>query len=564
MKKKRILLALCSVALAVAIAVLSLCSFSSAVPEQKNIEELEGCWDICRECKMPEKLYVIDSATFRNKEERHMAVSLQGVVARKAPKIFIITNEMDRKYLQAFEDKGIELVYKDSKGNNWTLATLLEAFKGEIADNGYVLYKETEKAEGLNVATNLASLYGWLPVPESLKAVADDTGFVLKEDLTDDEYNRGFQESFFDEHKEEFDFNAVVSLKYEATGLRDLAIQQGFYIFYIDDDEDGDRFREKVIKYAGDNVPVLGWAKYEVKYVTQASKNGNMVIPSDHSHNNSVLASFKYEIPEQKHSTTKEYTDTNKHYCALVFSDGDNVQWIQNGYNEYFQKLALEKAFPISWSFSPSMQEFSPLTMNMVYSQATENDYFIAGVSGVGYMHPTEYPKNALAGFTDITAYAMAKSDLEYVCVLDNTPSTYIGNKRLENSLKYYARYDNIKGGILSLDPERYEGGKGKVYFVNEKPFVSNRMSLWHPDGEGATVTKEWLQQQAQIVNEYDIDVNSVNGYSVINIHPWTISIENLSYFVSQLDEDVQLVTVDELLFMMQENIPRKTAAPNN
>lgn len=562
MKKMGKLIALCSVILAVVI--FSLCVFLPAVPEQKSINELEGCWDICREYEIPEKLYVIDSGTFKTIEERHMAVSLQGVVAREKPSIFIITNDMDRKYLRAIEEKGTKLAYNDADGNSWSLQTLLNEFKEYIADNGYVLYCESEKAEGLNVATNLASLYGWLPVPESLKEMAEGVGLVLKDDLTDDDYNSNFQESFFDEHKEEFDFKAIVSLRYDATGLRDLAIQQGFYIFYVDDDEDTDKFRQKVIKYAGDNVPVLGWAKYEVPYVTQASENGNMVIPSDHSHNNSILASFECEIPSQKHSETKKYTDTTKHYCALVFSDGDNIQWVQNGYSEYFQKLALENSFPISWSFSPSMQEFSPLTASMVYSQTTENDYLIAGVSGVGYMHPTEYPKRSLAEFTDITAYTMAKSGLEYVCILDSTPSKNSGDKKLENSLQYYARYDNIKGGILSLDPERYEGGKGKVYFVNDKPFVSNRMSLWHPDGEGATVTEEWLRQQAEIVNEYPADTNSVNGYSVINIHPWTISVENLSYFVSRLDEDVQLVTVDELLFMMQENIPHETAAPEN
>lgn len=53
------------------------------------------------------------------------------------------------------------------------------------------------------------------------------------------------------------------------------------------------------------------------------------------------------------------------------------------------------------------------------------------------------------------------------------------------------------------------------------------------------------------------------NNYSVINIHPRTISMENLAYFVSQLDGDVELVTLDELLTMVEENIPHETAVPN-
>ena len=533
----------------------------SKVPEQKSAEEISAMGDFIKEYKTESKLYVIDSGTFKSIEERHLAVSLQGIVAKKTPIIFIVTNDMDRKYLDEISESGIELIYNDEKGSPWEIATLLNEFKDYIGDSGYTLYKESEKGEGLNIATNLASLNGWLPVHKSLESLAVDTGLEVKEDLTEKEYNASLQKEFFEKHKEEFEYKAIVSLKYEATGLRDLAIQQGFYMFYIDDDEDTDELRGEIIDFAGDNIPVLGWAKYEVDYVNQASENGNMVIPSDHSHNNSFLTSFNYELSEQKHQETNNYTDKTKHYCALVFSDGDNVQWIQNGYSEYFQKLALENNFPITWSFSPFMQEFSPLTANIIYSSATENDYFIAGVSGAGYMHPTEYPLDALAEFTDLTSSMMEKSNLNYVSILDNTPESLIDDKVLEHRLSYYARYDNIKGGVLSLDPERYEGGKGKVYFANDKPFVSNRLSLWHPDGEGANVTKEWLSEQADIVNSYPADIETINGYSVINIHPWTISVENLAYFVSCLDEDVELVTLDELLTMVENNIPHKTAS---
>ena len=75
-------------------------------------------------------------------------------------------------------------------------------------------------------------------------------------------------------------------------------------------------------------------------------------------------------------------------------------------------------------------------------------------------------------------------------------------------------------------------------------------------------ITEEWLREQAEIVNSYPADIKSIDGYSVINIHPWTISIDDLSYFVSQLDEDVELVTLDELLTMVEKNIPHETAVP--
>lgn len=537
--------------------------FAFKIPSPKTEKELSGLWDVCKNFEIGDKLYVIDAANFKSTEERHLAVALQGVVAKVKPSIFIITNEVDYDYLDTISKNGIKLIFNNSAGEAWSVSDLVKKFEPYINDSGYILYNPSEKGEGLNAATNLASIYGWLPVPTGLEDIAREAGLELKEDFSDDEYNIDFQKNFFKKYKDEFEYKAIVSLKYECTGLRDLAIQQGFYTFYIDDDEDTTSLREKIIKYAGSNVPVLGWAKYELPYVTQASENGNMVIPSDHSHNNSFLASFECEMIEQKHDKPNKYIDTEKHYCALVFSDGDNIQWIQNGYKEYFEKLSLETDFPMTWSFSPSLYEFSPITAKMVYSSATKNNYFIAGVSGVGYMHPTEYPLYAIDEFTDITASAMLKNDLEYVSILDSTPKNFIDDKVLEHRLGFYARYDNIKGGVLNLDPDRYQGGEGKVYFVNGKPFVSNRLSLWHPDGEGASVTEEWLNQQADIVNSYPADMETINGYSIINIHPWSISIENLEYFVSQLDEDVQLVTVDELLTLVDNNIPHKTDTPD-
>lgn len=170
-------------------------------------------------------------------------------------------------------------------------------------------------------------------------------------------------------------------------------------------------------------------------------------------------------------------------------------------------------------------------------------------------MHPTQYPKDALAEFTDITAATMAKSGLSYVQLLDKTPENELEEFKLLNACRYYSRYDNIKGGVISLDPDRYAGGNGKIWFVDEKPFVTYRLSLWHPSGDMSLVTKQWLDEQAAFINSQPADISSPDGYSAVNIHPWTVSIDSLSYFVSKLDSHIQLVTVDELMEMITNNI---------
>ena len=53
--------------------------------------------------------------------------------------------------------------------------------------------------------------------------------------------------------------------------------------------------------------------------------------------------------------------------------------------------------------------------------------------------------------------------------------------------LDILAAYEQIRGGIWELDPDRYSSGRGRVLFSsNGKPFVSVRFSLWHPSNRPA------------------------------------------------------------------------------
>lgn len=533
--------------------------FAPSVPAPRTEDDLQGVSSLFEKYELADEIYVIDNNKLDSEEKVHMLICLQGIVAKTKPCIYLKRSSTDTYYLEKLKSYVNEVSYTDDNGNEWTLELLIEKFKSYIGDSGYVLYRKSDNAEGLNMATNLASLYGWLAVPESLEELAVNAGLTLKEDFSDDEYNNFFQWKFFLKHKDEFNNNAVVHEKYIMYGLRDLAIQQKFFTFF-DDDAITDLLRVTVMNHAGDNVPLIGWANYEIAYVTSASKTGNFVIPADHCYNNSILINVPVSELNQKHKDTKEYTDPTKHYCAIVFSDGDNIQWIQNGFSEFYKKLSLATDFPMTWTVPPMLREFSPLTSQRIYASSTVNDYFIGGVSGAGYAHPSEYPHKALSGFTDMTASAMLKSDLEYVSILDSTPDNIFDEFNLSSSLEYYARYDNVKGGMLYLDPDRYFGGNGKIYFVNDKPFITTRYSLWHPSNDSASVNKEWLDEQINIVNNYKADFNSINGYSDVNIHPWSISIENLEYFVNGLSDDIVLVTFDELMTMINKNIPHETA----
>ena len=49
----------------------------------------------------------------------------------------------------------------------------------------------------------------------------------------------------------------------------------------------------------------------------------------------------------------------------------------------------------------------------------------------------------------------------------------------------------------------------------------------------------------------------------MINVHPWTVGPDDLAYFVSQLDDSVEVVAADELLAAIEQNIPHEFAQPD-
>ena len=207
------------------------------------------------------------------------------------------------------------------------------------------------------------------------------------------------------------------------------------------------------------------------------------------------------------------------------------------------------------------MKAFSSTAVKRVLDNSG-GDSFIAGPSGAGYGRIDKMSAQKVSRLADVTAATMLDSGLRIVTILNDMSPTAVNELVYANKLRNFARYDNIDGGILQLDGPRYAAGEGKVYFAEDKPFMSVRFSLWHPSGDAAQVTNEWLREQAEIVNSCPADIHSVNGYSVINVHPWTVGPDDLAYFVSRLDDGVEVLPADELIAAVSENVPHKTASP--
>lgn len=499
-----------------------------------------------------------------SKDERAAIQSLQGLVGREAASIFINFGGFEAEAeLKDLEAAGAKLLYTDENGKNWTLENLIPRYLSHIKDNGYVLYTNSDTTEQINMAFNYATVYGWLVVPQSVEERVKAIGLEKKEDLTDDTLDFTQQREFYEEHKDEFRKDVLIHLYWMASGLRDLAVQQRIFMCYVEDDDYLARtFRDRLFKDLEPASMILGWCKYEVKYTQCASRFGHYVIPSDHSFNTSILTCNRVETAPMAQKAQAPELNPDKHYVAIVYSDGDNAQWISNGYAEYHTWQSYNIDTPITWTFAPQMKEFSSTAVKKAQDNNKMNNTFISGPSGAGYARISFMSAKDIRQFADRTAATMLDSGLRIVTLLNDPPATAYDEWVYTNKLKNFAKYDNIDGGILQFDDDYYAGGHGKVYFENDKPFMSVRFSLWHPSGDAAQVNNEWLKEQAEIVNSYSADIDSINGYSVINVHPWTVGPDDLAYFASQLDDGVEVLPAAELLAAVAENIPHKNAKP--
>jgi hypothetical protein len=189
----------------------------------------------------------------------------------------------------------------------------------------------------------------------------------------------------------------------------------------------------------------------------------------------------------------------------------------------------------MGWSVQPALLELGPNILNHLKREAGEKDYFVASVSGIGYIYPQVYP--TLETYTKALSSYLRRADLSVVQILDSGPSQKV--------IDAYAQIPELKGGIYCYG-DKYVAGNGSVFWSNDKPFVSIRETLWNAN----------VEAMAQRINGYAKDPTTIEGYTAINLHPWSMTYADAVKLVSLLDENVVVVTADDFIRLITENVP--------
>lgn len=495
-----------------------------------------------------------------------MAIRTQGLSREAFSLAVFLQGGVNKHEKRLLLDVDVYISYIKEPVEYLTLEEAVARYAPEFS--GLAVYDLGAGDVSVNLAATVCAAEDWLGVPRPLLGMLP--GMKICFDAADIHgSNAARQRAVFLQYKDRLNPNGlvhqvVVGDDYHLQ-LRDFAIARGFFTFFTDECAEDLAFRREVLGWANRNIPVYGWTTDEIGFVRSISEYGNYVIPMDWSSNHSYFGGTERTCVRQNAEPAAPLPP-DKHYLAIVVSDGDNVQWLERDFattSNFGQRIRSDRRYRMNWTVAPSMTQLCPEVLQSLYARA-KGDYFISGVSGIGYNNIMTYPREHLPRYAELTAEAMQAADLGYMCLLDNLQNTRDA-AFVTDRLDEFAKYDAIGGGIWELDPDRYESGRGRVFWSsNGKPFVSVRLSLWHPSNDPAKVTKAWLDGYAEKINRMPVCPDRIEGYTVLNIHPWTTDMAELDYLVSRLDAHVEPVYVRDFLEQVRRCVPHVNAVPDD
>ncbi len=424
---------------------------------------------------------------------------------------------------------------------------------------GYIVYRKGTIS--VNLAATLAGLTGFLPVEENDAATYDAMGLRKKFDLNNVAFTYRWLLNV-EGVMGELSRDGLIHQNYkESSGntnkfIKDYGIaNKYFHIYYDDASNVSDAVKKNLHQFLKTNIPIFGYTFSEDRDVAFFSQYGQFIVPTDYTCNLTFFSAeeFANQKFSQPNSDVDKPAEAGKHYVAFVVSDGDNATYWQNTAafaTNYMNAAGREKdSFPVTWSISPSLADLMPLVLDNVYNvKANDYDYFCAPVSGHGYINAGNFAAENggtyFADFCEKLDVYMGKSGLSTVTVIGGSSQ---GN--LPTVLGGYAGCNNVKGGIVYEGYKYFGNVKGGVMWVNGKPFVGPRDSLWE-------TTPAYI---AARLNTYETDITSVEGYSIVNVHPWSHSYDDIRTIVNMLNDNVEVVSVDRLIKMMTDNVTDKS-----
>ena len=281
--------------------------------------------------RQPDHLYVINLEEMSG-FERTMIASLQGITAKDVPCIWMNVSKTSQLWLDLLvKTNGVATTQIDSP---WALLGLM---RDQV--NGYILYNPADETS-LNAATTLAGPKRAILVEAGTEQKAKNIGLPMlfnasgKDDvwtLAEAKANPVYSKKVLLEQTAKQGDGRTVCLRDYAIFADAVTCHQGATELLSD-----------FVRMMDKQSILLGWGEFaggrewgEDKMGSVGAKEGVLRIASDWAYNLSVLSAFYPlgEIAQNTGFTHAGRQDENVHYVTIIWTDGDNIQWMLSAFS---------------------------------------------------------------------------------------------------------------------------------------------------------------------------------------------------------------------------------------
>ncbi|RXZ77666.1 hypothetical protein EBB07_30110 [Paenibacillaceae bacterium] len=466
--------------------------------------------------------------------------TVKGLVNKTQPRIYTYDNAVrgeDGKY-NWLNTLGIG--HTDVTDNY----SLITKYRSEI--NGIVIYDDAVP-DTVNLATTIASLNGGIVAPPSVveKLTSAPYNLPILNDL------RGMfttkiqvYQYLYNNYWSQVTHKVIVGLNPTIKGfLRDYATAVGAATIWLDPSVPAEDtiLRQFLADMPHDGTGTyMGWWPDEGVGVTRTSEYGVTTIASDFSSNLTVFGGTSRAV-NVKPLANKPALQ-NKIYVSLIFSDGDNLQYLEHRFKTSKLWDAPNRGtIPVGWTISPAMLDAMPGVLNYLYDSATPNDNFIGGPTGVGYTYPNFWTNQGyLNNYIALSEDYAKRAGLRVTTVWNEINGGI--NPNVGNSFATYSP------SLLGLTGQ--QAGGDITQYNNVLP------------AQGLNAT--YCTYYSDIINNIDYAVGQWNGtdpkFVSIQAQPWTVTyqmfVDAVNHYSS--NSNIVFVTPDNYFQLMREeyNLP--------
>ncbi len=356
------------------------------------------------------------------------------------------------------------------------------------------------------IATNLAALDSLLIVtPRTINDI-DLTKFPIKYDLTNRDIYPFLKDLSGDEAMafniqlfETYRFNKDVlfklfpymsssPLRNASEKLTDYVIQNRCWSFYKDlrNDTDNSFFENEVFNQSHFLMgwPDEGWTNEsthyckEYEHIKLASEAGKLWIGDmNRIHNLSFFARLPNDIHYIYRQSAPQIPKLeHKTYISFITMDGDNpLLWLKHYRRDWDSPL--RGTIPVSWGIPPKLLDLAPAVLQYLYRTKTQNDYFIADISGLAWHLTDHFDFNDFPEMLIVTADYLERLDIRVVKLMADRNDDIVDIAYLRKCVE---GYPDVSGFVEGYWPPAEQG-----YVMVKEKYPSIRLAVHEPRGNG-------------------------------------------------------------------------------